>query len=89
MSYDAHGQMANWTAPSGTVGSAHYLYDAEGNRVLTNSANAGTTTDTISFDGYTETVLTGGTTTTTTYWLTSCGAHRRVHPGLPDERSLG
>jgi RHS repeat-associated protein len=68
MSYDPQGQLASWTAPSGTVGSAHYLYDNEGNRVLTNSANAGTTTDTVSFDGYTETVLSGGTTTTTTYY---------------------
>src|SRR5579875_1755397 len=68
MSYDAQGQMTTWNAPSGTVGSAHYLYDNEGNRVLTNSANAGTTTDTISFDGYTETVLSGGTTATTKYY---------------------
>jgi RHS repeat-associated protein len=68
MSYDPQGQLASWTAPSGTVGSAHYLYDNEGNRVLTNSANAGTTTDTIYFDGYTETVLSGGTTTTTKYY---------------------
>jgi RHS repeat-associated protein len=68
MSYDAQGQMTTWNAPSGTVGSAHYLYDNEGNRVLTNSANAGTTTDTIYFDGYTETVLSGGTTTTTKYY---------------------
>jgi RHS repeat-associated protein len=68
MNYDPQGQLASWTAPSGTVGSAHYLYDNEGNRVLTNSSNASSTTDTIYFDGYTETVLSGGTTTTTKYY---------------------
>ena len=68
MSYDSRGQLATWSAPSGTVGSAHYLYDIEGNRVLTNSSNAGSTTDTVYFDGYTETVISGGTTTTTKYY---------------------
>jgi RHS repeat-associated protein len=68
MGYDADGQLTNWNAPSGTVGSAHYLYDNAGNRVLTNSVTASTTTDTIYFDGYTETVLSGGTTTTTKYY---------------------
>lgn len=68
MSYDSRGQLATWSAPSGTVGSAHYLYDLEGNRVLTNSSNASSTTDTIYFDGYTETVISGGTTTTTKYY---------------------
>jgi len=67
MSYDSRGQLAAWSAPSGTVGSAHYLYDLQGNRVLTNSSTASSTTDTIYFDGYTETVLSGGTTTTTKY----------------------
>src|SRR5579883_2165347 len=68
MSYNAQGQMITWIAPPGTGGGAHYLYDNEGNRVLTNSSNAGSTTDTIYFDGYTETVLSGGTTTTTKYY---------------------
>ena len=68
MGYDADGQLTNWNAPSGTVGSAHYLYDNAGNRVLTNSSNASATTDTIYFDGYTETVLSGGTTTTTKFY---------------------
>jgi RHS repeat-associated protein len=80
MSYDAHGQLAKWTAPSGTVGNAHYLYDNEGNRVLTNSSNASSTTDTIYFDGYTETVLSGGTTTTTKYYNTN-GARIAVRVG--------
>ncbi|HEU5378533.1 MAG TPA: RHS repeat-associated core domain-containing protein [Ktedonobacteraceae bacterium] len=68
MSYDAQGRMVTWNAPSGTVGSAHYLYDNQGNRVLTNASNASSTTDTVYFDGYTETVLSGGTTTTTKYY---------------------
>ena len=68
MSYDSRGQLATWSAPSGTVGSAHYLYDNEGNRVLTHSSNAGSATDTISFDDYTETVISGNTTTTTKYY---------------------
>jgi len=68
MSYDSRGQLATWSAPSGTVGSAHYLYDLQGNRVLTNSSTASSTTDTVYFDGYTETVLSGGTTTTTKYY---------------------
>lgn len=71
MTYDTQGQLASWNAPGGTIGSAHYLYDNEGNRVLTSSSNAGTTTDTIYFDGYTETVLSGGTTTTTKYYSVS------------------
>jgi len=36
--------------------------------VLTNSSNAGSTTDTVYFDGSTETVISGGTTTTTKYY---------------------
>jgi RHS repeat-associated protein len=50
------------------VGSTHYLYDNQGNRVLTNASNASSTTDTIYFDGYTDTVISGGTSTTTTYY---------------------
>jgi RHS repeat-associated protein len=64
MNYDSRGQLATWSAPSGT----HYLYDNEGNRVLTSSSAASSTTDTVYFDGYTETVLSGGTTTTTKYY---------------------
>ena len=36
--------------------------------MLTNSANASATTDTLYFDGYTETVLSGGTKTATKYY---------------------
>ncbi|MGH2509226.1 MAG: hypothetical protein ACRDHZ_17740 [Ktedonobacteraceae bacterium] len=36
------------------MGTAHYLYDNQSNRVLTNSANASATTDTIYFDNYTD-----------------------------------
>ncbi|HLG76689.1 MAG TPA: RHS repeat-associated core domain-containing protein, partial [Ktedonobacteraceae bacterium] len=68
MSYDSRGQLATWSAPSGTVGSAHYLYDNEGEQVLTTSTQNGTPTDTIYFDSYTETVIASGSTTTTRYY---------------------
>jgi RHS repeat-associated protein len=68
MSYNSQGQLASWTAPSGKVGNASYLYDTQGTRVLTTATNGSGTTDTIDFDGYTETVLSGGTTTTTKYY---------------------
>ncbi len=55
-------------APSGTSASETYLYDADGNQVLTTSSQNGTPTDTISFDNYTETVISGGSTTTTKYY---------------------
>jgi RHS repeat-associated protein len=67
MSYDNEGRLASWTAPTGTTASDGFLYDNEGNRVL-QRVNNGSVTDTITFDGYTETVLTGGTTTTTKYY---------------------
>src|SRR6266571_7306144 len=53
--------------PTVTVGIAHYLYDNAGNRVL-QRVNTGSVTDTITFDGYSETVLTGGTITPTKYY---------------------
>src|SRR6266702_7950098 len=53
--------------PTVTVGIAHYLYDNEGNYVL-QRVNNGTVTDAITFDGYSETVLTGGTITPTKYY---------------------
>jgi RHS repeat-associated protein len=67
MSYDNEGHLASWTAPTGTTASDGFLYDNEGNRVLQRVSN-GTIADTITFDGYTETVLSGGTTTTTKYY---------------------
>jgi len=67
MSYDNEGRLASWTAPSGTTASDGFLYDNEGTRVLQRVSN-GTITDTITFDGYTETVITGGTPTTTKYY---------------------
>jgi hypothetical protein len=88
MSDDSWGQLAAWNAPSGTVGSTHYLYDNQGNRVLTNASNASSTTDTISFDGYTDMVITGGTSTTTTYY--SANGTRRYagrHPWWSARRS--
>ena len=67
MSYDNEGRLASWTAPSGTTASDGFLYDNEGNRVL-QRVNTGTVTDTITFDDYTETVLTGGMITPTKYY---------------------
>src|SRR5258708_19339902 len=70
MVYDNEGRMASWTAPSNTEGSAHYLYDTEGNRVLSIEANlTNTPNTTIYFGDYTETVISAsGTTTTTKYY---------------------
>jgi RHS repeat-associated protein len=73
MSYDNEGRLASWTAPSGTTGTDGFLYDNEGNRVL-QRVNTGSVTDTITFDGSTETVITGGTPTTTKYY--SAGGQR-------------
>ena len=67
MTYDNEGRLAGWTAPSGTTASDGFLYDNAGNRVL-QRVNSGSVTDTITFDGYTETVVSGGTTTTTKYY---------------------
>jgi len=67
MSYDNEGRLTGWTAPTGTTATDAFLYDNAGNRVL-QRVNNGTVTDTITFDGYTETVLSGGTTTTTKYY---------------------
>src|SRR6266568_3324546 len=67
MSYDNEGRLASWTAPSGTTASDGFLYDNEGNRVL-QRVNTGSVTDTITFDGYSETVLSGGTITPTKYY---------------------
>ena len=72
MTYDAAGRLTNWTAPSGTTASDSFLYDNAGNRGLQTTSNTsyGTTTitDTITFDGYTETSITNGATTTIKYY---------------------
>jgi RHS repeat-associated protein len=44
------------------------LYDNTGNRVLQRTNVGATITDTITFDGYTETSISGGATTTTKYY---------------------
>ncbi len=67
MSYDNEGRLASWTAPSGTTATDGFLYDNAGNHVL-QRVNNGTVTDTITFDGYSETVLSGGTITPTKYY---------------------
>jgi RHS repeat-associated protein len=72
MTYDNEGNLATWTAPSGTTASDAFLYDNDGNRVLqrASSTTNGTTnvTDTIDFDGYTETTITNGQAVTTKYY---------------------
>ena len=72
MSYDNDGRLASWTAPGGATGSEQYLYDNEGNRVLQRSStiNGDSTmvSDTITFDGYTDTTISNGMTTTTKYY---------------------
>ncbi|HEU5376781.1 MAG TPA: RHS repeat-associated core domain-containing protein, partial [Ktedonobacteraceae bacterium] len=65
MSYDAQGRLVSWVAPTGTPASEHLLYDNAGNLVLTRATTPSGTTSTVFF-GFTETVLSGSTTTTTT-----------------------
>src|SRR6266704_3593285 len=67
MSYDNEGRLASWTAPNGTTATDTFLYDGEGNRVLQETSTS-SITDIITFDGYSETVLTGGTITPTKYY---------------------
>lgn len=72
MTYDNEGRLVSWTASSGTTASDEFLYDAEGNRVLQRSSvtSGGTTTvsDIITFDGFTDTTITDGTSSTITYY---------------------
>lgn len=72
LSYDVEGRLDSWTAPGGTTANDKFLYDNEGNRVLQRSSmttgSTTTVTDTITFDGYTETTISGGTTTTIKYY---------------------
>ncbi|WP_161977883.1 RHS repeat-associated core domain-containing protein [Dictyobacter kobayashii] len=78
MTYDNEGRLDTWVAPNGTVASDHFLYDNSGQRVLQRASNTvgstTTTSDTISFDGYTDVTITGGTTSTTKYY--SVGGQR-------------
>ncbi|GCE23166.1 RHS repeat-associated core domain-containing protein [Dictyobacter kobayashii] len=78
MTYDNEGRLATWVAPNGTVASDHFLYDNTGQRVLQSASNTvgstTTTSDTISFDGYTDVTITGSTTSTTKYY--SAGGQR-------------
>jgi RHS repeat-associated protein len=71
LTYDNEGRLSSWTAQVNKTGSDTFLYDGEGNRVLqSSSSTAGgvtTVTDTITFDGYSEVSMSGGTTTTLTY----------------------
>ncbi len=82
MVYDNEGRMASWTAPSNTEGSAHYLYDTEGNRVLSIEANlTNTPNTTIYFGDYTETVISASGTTTTTKYYSANGQRIAVRVG--------
>jgi RHS repeat-associated protein len=73
MFYDVEGRLTSWTAPSGTTATDTFLYDGEGNRVL-QEISTSSIADIITFDGYTETVLSGGTITPTKYY--SAGGQR-------------
>jgi len=68
MTYDVEGRLDSWTAPNGTTASDKFLYDNAGNRVLQRTSTSGTVTDTITFDGFTETSSSGGNTTTMKYY---------------------
>jgi RHS repeat-associated protein len=67
MTYDNEGRLASWKAPQGSTGTDQFLYDNEGNRVLQRSSTS-SVSDTITFDGYSEVVITGGTSTITNYF---------------------
>jgi RHS repeat-associated core domain len=77
MTYDNAGQLESWQAPSGTNETDQYLYDGSGQRVLkhiTTTANGVTnTTDTITFNGYTDTTVTDGVTMDTTKYYSVGG----------------
>jgi hypothetical protein len=77
MTYDNEGQLASWQAPSGTNETDQFLYDGDGQRVLqrTSTTTGSTTnvTDTITFDGYTDTTITNGTTTDVTKYYSVKG----------------
>ncbi|GHO48680.1 RHS repeat-associated core domain-containing protein [Ktedonospora formicarum] len=68
MSYDAEGRLSHWTAPQGQSASADYLYDSAGNRVLQRTSSSTTVSDTLYFNGLTETTLSGSTTSTSKYY---------------------
>jgi RHS repeat-associated protein len=72
LTYDNEGRLSSWTAQVNKTGSDTFLYDGEGNRVLQSASSTTngvtTVTDTLTFDGYSETTLSGGTTTTLTYY---------------------
>ena len=74
-SYDAMGNMtcrnvsssSSQSCASATQTGATMTYDNEGNRVLQRSSTS-SVSDTITFDGYSEVVITGGTSTITNYF---------------------
>jgi RHS repeat-associated protein len=72
LTYDNEGRLSSWTAQVNKTGSDTFLYDGEGNRVLQSASSTTngvtTVTDTITFDSYSEVTMSGGTTTTLTYY---------------------
>ena len=64
MTYDNEDRLSSWKAPQGSTGTDQFLYDNEGNRVLQRSSTS-SVSDTITFDGYSEVVITGGSSTIT------------------------
>lgn len=68
--YDSVQRTVSTNAVEGnsTLFSQTRTYDNAGSLVLITSSVNGTPTDTITFDNYTDTVITGGTTTTTKYY---------------------
>jgi RHS repeat-associated protein len=68
MTYDNEGRLSSWSAASGTSASETSLYDNEGNQVLVTNVQNGHPVGTLYFDGYTETTIADGSTTTTKYY---------------------
>jgi RHS repeat-associated protein len=68
MTYDNEGRLSTWKAPSGTTGSVKYLYDNEGNRVLQQQTTSSGSSSVITFDGFTDTTISNGSTSTTKYY---------------------
>jgi hypothetical protein len=86
MTYDNEGRLSSWTAPQGSTGTDQFLYDNEGNRVLQRSSTS-SVSDTITFDGYSEVVITRATSTITNYF--SVAGQRVAMQGKPIMDGVG
>ena len=67
LSYDAEGNLSTWQNQPTPTSTVNYLYDGEGTRVASQLVSSGNTTLT-SYIGQLETVVTGSSTTMTTYY---------------------